>query len=451
MRFIRWVCATSILVCLAAGGATAQDRVWGLNGTYGEIIATDCVGCGEDIGMSIACQGDFSNARVEVPFAAAQRFSEGTYPITLTTDRGDSYSFESSLVERGLVGFVPVFELPANHPLVEAMSSATTLQVLSGDVESYIGLGGSRQALEIFSAHCGWTQMPAYVAETAIEPETQPAAPDGDARWMIEQAVARDGSERLGLTFGIPDTDAILLSASCDMGLNTATLDLSVDFGGLRHGAATDLQITTRSGRFSYPGTVFVASEESAGVRVTVGGRAPLWRALQATDSVTFGVPGGAVSSLAAGDQDGVVASFIEGCFVAGANAIPVVQPTPPASVELPKAKPIEAPAVVSTPVVKEPVPAPVLVVPVAPPAAPAAAGGGSFACGDGSKVTVAISGPASAQVATVTVGSGAPLVLNGLPPTPSMMFAAGDAALVLKPNAIQLIQGAKLSDCTAQ
>lgn len=63
----------------------------------------------------------------------------------------------------------------------------------------------------------------------------------------------------------------------------------------------------------------------------------------------------------------------------------------------------------------------------------------------------MAISGPASAQVATVAVGSAPPLVLNGLPPSPSAMFAAGEAALVLKPNAIQLIQGTKLSDCTAQ
>jgi len=436
-----------VVVGLAAGGVSAQDRQWGLTGTYGEIVASDCVDCGDDVGITIMCQGDRSNAHVEVPFVAATRFSEGALPITLTTDRGESFSFEGSYGRRGLVGYVPEFELPANHPLVDALASASTLQVSAGGLDAYLGLAGSRQAMTIFAAHCGWTQMPAYVADAQGDD-----GPGSDARWMIEQAVARDGTERLSLAFGIPETDAVLLTAVCDAGLGTATVEVAVDFGGLPDAAPTDLQIATRSGRFTYPGTVFFASEEAAGVRIVVGGKAPLWRALQATDAVGFSINGGPVSSLTAGEQDGAVASFVEGCFSAVAASQPVAVPAAPRpSVEQPVAVPIPAaPNPVALP--ETPVPVAEPAAPVAVPATPpAATGSGSYACTDGKQVIVAIDGPASAQVATVTGGSETPLVLNGMPPSPSVVFAAGDAALVLKPNAIQLVQGETLSDCTIQ
>lgn len=454
MRFLVWLVVGAFLAVVSVGGAGAQERRWGVTGLNGDIVATDCFDCGDDLGMIVSCQGFQSNARVEVPFAAAQRLSEGVLPIRLTTDRGQSYTFDGSLVEWGMVGYVPVFELPANHPIIDAIASASTLQVSAGDVEAFVGLGGSRQAMTIFAAHCGWTQMPAFVAETEVQAFDVQADVTGAARWMIEQAVARDGTERLSLQFGVPETDGILLSATCNTGQGTATLDVLVDFGGLGNGEATDLQINTRSGRFTYPGTVFIESSESAGVQVVVGGRAPLWRALQATDTVTFGVPGGAVSDLSAGDQDGVVASFVEGCFTAGASApavvavpkAPLATPAAPIEVTPPKVDSVAPVAVVPAPVEAKPA-TPAVSAPVAVPAAPA---GGTFACGDGSKVVIAISGPESAQVAAVTVGSAAPIDLKGMPPTPSSVFTAGDTALVLKGKSIQLVQAGKLLDCSA-
>lgn len=326
MRLASWLFVLTAIVCVMSSNALAQERRWGNYGTYGDIIATDCIDCGEDVGMTISCQGEGSNALVRVPFAAAQRFVPGLVRLVANVD-GQDYPFDATFEEQGLVGFVPIFELPANHALVYALAAGAEVRISVEQASVVLGLVNSRQTLDIFRAHCGWTQMPPYGTDQVYVAD-QPAQPTGEdlPRWYLLQAPDENGVQILTLEFGIPQTDNVLLRASCDIdnGQSEVELNGALDFGALGDGDQTQVEISTRTGQFTYPATVFIASEESAGVSIKVGSRAPLWRALQATDNVTLAVVGGAFTSFSTGDEDEVVKSFVEACFAQK----PVDQPT---------------------------------------------------------------------------------------------------------------------------
>lgn len=318
---MKWYAASIVVGLFLFSSATAalsQQRVWRDTGLNGGITAFDCIECGDDIGMSIACQGDQSNALVKIPFAALPRYRGGTLPLRLTID-GQTFKFDATLQEEGMIGFVPVFELPANDPLMTAMQSGRAMQVTIADLATEIGLAGSREALEIFKAHCGWSRMQQVAAAPATS-SSAPTAPTetGDTgRWFLTQFPDRNDTPILQLAYGIPETDAVLFGASCNADKANSEVEVSVlvDVGALNDGEKTQLRISTPSGDFTYPVNVFTAGSESAGVQFRLGARAPLWRAIERADAVDFSIQNGPVASTTAGDSNGVIQSFVDACF----------------------------------------------------------------------------------------------------------------------------------------
>ena len=433
-------------VVLQCTATMAQERTWSLNGLYGDIVASDCADCGDDVGLTMSCQGVGSNALVRVPWAAAPTYPGNSLPLVARVD-GEEYTFTATFEEQGLVGFVPVFELPANHPLIDALARGREIEITVGQLVTYIGLRGSRQATEIFRAHCGWTQMPAYAGDLMIEAEppvlvAADNAAEDQARWFIQQSASQDGTETVSLGFGIPQTDAVLLSTRCDTSQvnGSAELSLSIDFGVLQAGDAAQVDFDTYSGQFSYPGQVYIDSEESAGVRLTIGARAPLWRALASAKGVTFGVSGGPTATITAPDTDGVVKSFVESCF-SGAST-----PSVKAEVPVVPVSPTPLAPAPATPV------APPVIAPAAPPVT-ADVGGGSasvFNCPDSIEVRLTLTGTAPKRVAVVVVGTNQPEQLNEMPAGANALFASANTTLFLKADALQIVQKGVKSDCQA-
>lgn len=452
---MRTVVSALITFIALTSAAFAQERSWFVSGLYGDIIAIDCVDCGDDIGMTLSCQGVGSSALVRVPFAATQRFPGSNKTLVARAD-GQEFGFEASFEEQGLVGFVPLFELPANHPLIDALARGTELQIAVGEAVTYIGLNGSKQAMEIFRAHCGWTQMPPYVGEVAprdvaaSEVVSEPI--EDEARWYIQQSANEDGAETVALTFGIPGTDAVLFSTSCDTGVGTrnAEVSLSIDFGSLQGGDSAQVDFNTYSGQFSYPGKVFIDSEESAGVRLTVGARAPLWRALASAKSISFGVSGGPTVTIPRPDTEGVVKSFVESCFSSESvptPAKPLQKPMQPKvsgpsdsfSLDQPAGDRPDADGNDSADDAKVPVAS----------VAPASDGDTRvFVCPDDTELRLTITGTAPKRVADLVVGSNPPERLTELPAGANVLFAGANVTLFVKDDAVQIVQRGVKSDC---
>ena len=136
------------------------NRVWSTHNAYSEITVTDCRDdCEEDIGIILACQGPGQPARVDVPWAALDNGQEGQRaPLAIVVD-GRRYQYTATLGPYGLVGHVPWFMVAPGDPVIAALQGGSVAQVQFAGSGVNIGLKGSRQALDIFKAHCGWNNQ----------------------------------------------------------------------------------------------------------------------------------------------------------------------------------------------------------------------------------------------------------------------------------------------------
>lgn len=462
------------VAAILTGPAVAQSRTWGASGLEGDIVAVDCLQCGDDLGLLIACQGKGSDALVSVPFAAVDpKPSAPINEIAFDID-GEVFTFNADTVEQGLVGFVPQFHLPANHPLVAALQAGRRADVRFAGVEAGIGLRNSGDTLDIFKAHCGWNGIP-YVADAA------PAAPAvtvgaGEAKPLIEPGAATEtfdgphwftnaykddaGADTIALVYGIPESDAVLVATTCGpgTGARTVEVDLIVDPGAALPGEAVQAVFRVGGQSYTYSGTVFEDSSEYAGVRVEIGGRAPLWAALRAGGEVSVGTEGGSFATASADGAATAIRTFTDGCFTAGAAAGPLVQldlgagAATPATRKAPLVQ-LDLGAATATP--KAPLvqlDLGVATAPGSPPVAPSlgAPATPSYLCDDGSIVRVTLSN--AGNVAQLERPGTGPLALSEIPAPFARKFSDGTVTLHLSDSAtIQLTQPTGRQLCQRQ
>ena len=131
-----------LIVVLTATAAAAQQRTWSVSGLNGDIFAVDCVDCGDDLGMTLACRGEGRGALVTVPFAALPA-AAGRGPLTIDID-GTTFTYDAGTEEQGLVGFVPTFTVPSRDPLLDALGGGRSARIKFSGVETSIGQGESR-------------------------------------------------------------------------------------------------------------------------------------------------------------------------------------------------------------------------------------------------------------------------------------------------------------------
>ena len=159
MRHQGWTLLTALLLLTAASASAWAYRAgWVATGLYEEIVATDCRDCEEELGIIIACKGNGKPAEVTVNAAASETGTEGAEaPVTFTID-GKAFTRAARTVEFGMIGFTPVFNMAPDDPIVAALQAGRRAFVTFNGQRAKLGLKNSRETLDIFKAHCGWTQ-----------------------------------------------------------------------------------------------------------------------------------------------------------------------------------------------------------------------------------------------------------------------------------------------------
>lgn len=217
-------------------------------------------------------------------------------------------------------------------------------------------------------------------------------AGDDSAHWFTLEYEDQNGVPTFALLYGIPESDAVLFSTSCAMGsvAKSVKVDLMVDYGAAAPDEDVGAVIEAGSKTFSFPARVFADSDEFAGVRLQIGRKSPVWSALRSAPQPKFGVEGSTNMSIASADgAEAAIADFAANCL--GDAAVTA------SAIEVPA---VEAGEAANKPVIVRPKTA----------AAPAA---DSFACDDGSTISIAIGGEPSARVASVSLASGQNLALT--------------------------------------
>lgn len=297
-------------------GGVDTSRTWAAFGTYAEITVADCRDdCEEDIGIILQCQGDGQPALVDVPWLGVDQGPAGRVaPLRINID-GQVFTYDARLGNNGLVGHVPAFTLYPGDPLIEAMQAGHVLQVQFDGGVANIGLKGSRAALDVFKAHCGWNGV-AQKQVQQKQTQQKPMPGTQEPFWFATQYNDFDtGRPTSALTFGIPETDATGFSASCIAGSGTIGVDMIVDFGTLGNGARVSSYIQAQGQTFQFDGAVFVASSEWAGVRAEISADDPVWQAMAgAQGSISYGMIGGGGNTSTAQNLGSALGAFLPAC-----------------------------------------------------------------------------------------------------------------------------------------
>lgn len=290
-------------------GSVAQPRRsaprnWGIHDNNGKISVADCSrDCGQTINFLMVCQANGQSAMVNMPSVGTQNGPTGSIrPLRLLID-GQSFTYQARLSRAGIFGHVPGFRLDPEDPVIEALQAGSRVQVEFDGQRRDFGLRGSRKALDAFKAQCGWTGAP-----------TQQTANRGPKPfWYGNQYIDdRTGQMVSSLTFGVPETDAAAVHASC-VSNGAITLDV---LGGTNGpvGSPVALRIGIGNRSQDYNGQVFFDSSEWSGVRVGMNVQDPVWRAMQTATRISFALSNGEQKSLPGQGAGPAVAQFLSAC-----------------------------------------------------------------------------------------------------------------------------------------
>lgn len=270
------------------------NRMWIGNGFKEEIILSDCNGCGDDVGMTIACQGTAKPALVTVNWAATENQSQAK---TLIIDVNDQ-TFERVAFStyNGMLGHVPQFFLQRDDPLIGAFKKGSVAKITFGGVVTHISLKGSQSAFDVFNVHCGWNQpidntstipTPTTTGSSLTDPSSQVQGYSDGPAWHLSEYFDDQKNQQVShLIYGIPETDAFALVAQCDRNSNTAVVDFSLDTGNLKSGSPYYVRLQAGDIDHTYLGQVFSESSEYSGVRLSIPGADTFWMALAQGETV---------------------------------------------------------------------------------------------------------------------------------------------------------------------
>lgn len=351
---------------------------WSLTVADGLVVATDCGDCEEEIGIMISCRGAASPAEVIIHAAASEVGRAGeTAPVWFDLD-GDRFVRSATTVEFGMIGYTPVFQLASDDPLIHALERSHEAVVTFNGVQSLIGLKGSKRVLDGFRNRCGWPEHDAIqrtpnaaevsMGETApsnrssvsligqreavstvqhnagnqretkqdqttgaareagvpsqLSPQVPsqtpvreaPAVPDSEGLFWFTGDGFGGGSTKT-IRYGVPETDTVILFASCDgTGESKILLEVYTDVGDAPTGNAVSVEISHVEGVSRFAGSTFIASEEYAGSRFYLPWEVSLWKSIANSPEVSIGVVGARKASLRGADGAPALAEFMRHC-----------------------------------------------------------------------------------------------------------------------------------------
>lgn len=302
---------------LPAAGAAAQER-WTLNGIGNTVTLTNCTACDEDIGMMVTCQGPGRPAILSVPWQAQETPPSGPQADLVFKIDGQSFVYAPQFEFQGLIGHVPRFDLGAADPLVDAMKGGRSVEVYFGGRAVTVSLSGSRKAFAAFDAQCDWSAGAARADAPAQATAAQAQADRPDSGQWYTSSDREDDTGRIveSLTYGIPETDAVAVSATCssDRIGPLAEVMFSVATGALPDGAPSEIKFTAPGYVATYAGKVSAQSSEHSGLQVGISVNDEFWDILSGRGFLTFESQAGQVSSVPLAGVGGPVEAFRNAC-----------------------------------------------------------------------------------------------------------------------------------------
>ncbi|MFK8032622.1 MAG: hypothetical protein AB8B94_00640 [Hyphomicrobiales bacterium] len=295
------------------------QRTWGVGGSYDTITASDCnADCEEDKALLIACRGDGLPAIVDALGLGFENGRSGANETVYISVGQQVFSYAATINGPGLVGYWPSFFINPNDPIIEALQAGSSARMSIGNTVTDFGLRGSRSALNIFKAHCGWNNVPLGTEFADGYPVTPAQQPVNDAHWFASQYTENTSGKTFStLSFGIPETDALGFYASCEVGggNQSVRVDMQLDYGNLRVGSPVTSYVQASGQTFQYRGSVFQESSEWAGITMNIDSNDPVWRAMQdEPQNISYGMYGGGQNTTSSHDAATALGQFINNC-----------------------------------------------------------------------------------------------------------------------------------------
>ena len=124
----------------------------------------------------------------------------------------------------------------------------------------------------------------------------------------------------LGLVFGIPETDALQASITCNIGANWvySALALGMDVEGLADEANASVALSVNGYTATEDGTVFRQEEGIWGVELALPLDSPLWPAMAQGGALQYGVVGRPPLSLPLDGIGGPLHGYLGDCLNIG-------------------------------------------------------------------------------------------------------------------------------------
>lgn len=331
----RTLIGLAIMSASVLGGmqqSNAQSREWSASGLNQKIVVADCRDCGDDIGMMVECRGQTQPALVTVHWAASETGQDQAATRVSVEADGQFFRRKGRTAYFGQIGYVPTFELRPNDPMIAALQAGRSVRISSGNGQADISLRGSREAFDIFKVHCGWNKLTGNAQSGTNQPQgnkptgqlpnnagtngTEVPNQDGTQWFVTEYDAATNGKSGASLTFGIPETDAIALNATCEAGNPGPYIPIMtlVDIAGRPHGVPAQIQVQAGGFQQAFQGTVSALSEEYAGVQIAVPVDDPFWSVLISGRLVSLGMPGNQSVTLSAPGSVGAISRFLDQC-----------------------------------------------------------------------------------------------------------------------------------------
>lgn len=284
-----------------------RQRVWGTHENGKSLSVADCSrDCKRTINFLMICQGIGNPALVSFPSAGGDIGPVGGIrPLGLFVD-GQRFSYQARLSAPGRFGYVPSLQIYPNDPVIEALQAGSQVRVDFDGGEHEFGLTGSRKALDEFQSRCGWNG-----AATAPQ---QPVGVGSLPQWFASQYTDdRTGQRVSALSYGIPESDATAVHASCFI-RGQITLDVLGGTDNRPNGAPVALFIGIGDRSQQYAGQIFYDSSEWSGIRVRMNATDPVWQAMQYASAITFGLANGGQKTLPGQGAAPAVAQFLNAC-----------------------------------------------------------------------------------------------------------------------------------------
>lgn len=285
---------------LATSSVTARENKWAFIENDQTISVADCTDCEEDIGILMTCNSSTKPIKITLYALAGETANRQSSDLLTSKTDTSQRKYAVEIIEYGLVGFVPVLNISSDDPLLTDLADSHQINFSFLEAKQTIGLKGSKVVLSKFKNKCSSLKNPTDTSSIEFSPPqlsqtiltySQPEMDEDGLFWFTGNG-SGEGSPKT-LNYAIPETDAAVLSATCQKeGNSDIVLELFNNNGSKNTGAGVTLSIQHQEGQSSFQGKVFSENEEYAGSRYFIMPEHMIWKHIIKSEEISLLVDG---------------------------------------------------------------------------------------------------------------------------------------------------------------